>query len=108
MANSLADVQDTFTSLDAQYNTLRVACQTDEDLNALDAQYVQAQKNYWACVDQSLEDDDATVASLDKDLKADNEQIKKAVTFMGNMSKVIDVVTDAVKIGGSLMKLAGL
>ena len=108
MANALSDVQETFTSLDQNYNVLLAACQTEEERAALAALYVEAEKKYWDCVNQTLEADDDQVASLDKDLQADNEQIKNAVTFMGNMGKVIDVVTDALKIGGQLMKLAGI
>jgi hypothetical protein len=105
MANALADVQNTFTSLDQNYNMLRAACQTDDDRKALDAKYEAAESNYDQCVDKMLADTDPQVATLLANLKPLNDQVAKAVTEMGNMSKVIDTVTQAVTLGSQLLKL---
>jgi hypothetical protein len=104
MANALLDIVDTFNALDAEYNLLRVACQTQADRDALAAKYAEAQENCEKCTNQCLEDDDAEIAGLDKELKGCNDQLKKAVTEMGNMSKVLDNLTQAVTIGAQLIE----
>ena len=105
MANALLDVVDTFLSLDKQYSTLRLACRTKADRDALDRQYSTAQDNNEECTNQELEDDDAEVAALSKELKECNEELKKAETEMGTMSKVLDNLTEAVTIGSKLVAM---
>jgi hypothetical protein len=108
MANALLDVQNTFTTLNANYNMLRAACQTDQQRTDLAAQYEAAETAYNKCVNKMLADDDAAVATLSTELKAANEQIVKSVQQMGNMSKVIDDITTAVTTGAKLAAMAGL
>jgi hypothetical protein len=103
MANALLDVIDTFTSLDANYDVLMVACQTQTDRDALKAKYAAAQANVETCTGKALEDDDAEVAELSKDLKICNDEIKIAETEMGDMSKVLDNLTQALTIGAQLI-----
>lgn len=105
MANALLDVLDTFLSLDKQYTVLRLACRTQADLDALDAEYVAAQKNFDDATDEELEDDDAAVAVLSQELKDCNAEVKQAETEMGNMSKVLDNLTEAVTIGSKLVAM---
>ena len=105
MANALEDVVDTFVTLDAQYAVLRLACKTHADRDALDARYATAQENNEECTDEELQDDDAEVAALSKKLKDCNEELKKAEVEMGNMSKVLDNLTEAVTIGSRLMAI---
>jgi hypothetical protein len=103
MANALLEVVDTFTALDARYNLLWVACQTQGDRDALDANYVAAEENVETCTGKALEDDDAEIAQLSNELKTCNDEIKKAVTEMGGMSKVLDNLTEAITIGSQLI-----
>ncbi len=53
MANTLADVQYTFTSLDQQYNQLLAACRTQADRDALGVKYATAQAAYLVLVQLS-------------------------------------------------------
>jgi hypothetical protein len=108
MANALLDVQHTYTSLDAQYNMLRAACVDDDQRNALADQYAAAELAYDKCVGQMLEDDDAEVAALSTQLQAANAVVDKSVEQMGNMSKVIDNITNALTIGAQLAAKVGL
>ena len=108
MANALADVQDTFTSLDANYKVLWAACRTDDDRTALEQKYSDAQKAYQTCVGEMLADDDEDIADLSVQLKTANDEVKQAVAEMGNMSKVLDNLTTAISIGAKLITAAGL
>jgi hypothetical protein len=103
MANALVDVQATYTSLDKQYNFLRVACQTEAQRDALADEYSAAMLNYQKCVNQILQDDDAQVAKLSVQLKAANVQVNTATAQAGNMSKVISDITTAVTVGSQLV-----
>ena len=103
MPNALLTVQDTFNTLDSQFNLLLVACQTDEQRDALKQQYSAAQAAYQKCIGQILSDDDAEVAVIDAQIKIANQQIKQAVTEMGNISKIIDEITTAIQLGEKLV-----
>jgi hypothetical protein len=103
MANALSDVQATFLSLDAQYNTLRAGCKTPAQRDALAAQYSTAQQNYQSTLNATLADDDAQVAALSTQLKAANAQVVRATVELGNISKVIDDITTAVTLGAQLV-----
>jgi hypothetical protein len=108
MPDALADVQATFDSLDSQFNLLFAACQTEEQRTALKQQYAAAQAAYQMCIGKMLIEDDAEVADLSTKLKAANEQLKLAVTEMGNISKVIDEITTAVTLGAKLASLTSM
>jgi hypothetical protein len=89
MANALTDVQNTFTSLDANYNLLLAACQTLDQRDAVAAQYTAAQGAYLTCVGKMLADDDAQVIALCAQLNAANAEVTNAVAGMGDMNEVI-------------------
>jgi hypothetical protein len=103
MANALLEVIDTFKTLDAQYNLLRVACRTQADLDTLDAKYAAAEENCEKCTNEDLEDDDAEITQLCGELKTCNDELKKAVAEMGDMSKVLDNLTTALTVGSQLI-----
>jgi hypothetical protein len=106
VANALIDVQNTFLTLDSQYNMLLAACQTAADRDALAAQYSKAQQNYQAALNAVLSDNDAEVAALSTQLKAANTQVLQATSQMGNISKVINDIVTAVSIGVKLISMA--
>jgi len=106
MANALTDVQNTFLSLDNQYNMLRAACKTEQDRANLAAKYTDAQKNYQTTLNKTLEDDDVQVAALSKALKAANSVVDQATKEMGDMSKVLDGITTAIDLGSKLIACA--
>lgn len=103
MANALTDVQNTFTTLDANFNLLHAACTSDTERTDLGLQYGRAMANYQKCVNKFLSDDDPAVAALSSELQTANDKVAKAVTQMGNMSHVIDEITEAVDIGAKVV-----
>jgi hypothetical protein len=105
MANALSVVQATFTDLDAQYNMLRVACTSQQQRDDLAARYAAAEDAYEACVDKMLTDDAPQVADLAAQLKTANDQVKQAVAEMGDMSKVIDHLKNAITIGAKMVAM---
>ncbi len=103
MANALGDVQATFLNLDGQYNLLLAACRNQADRDALSMRYSAAQSAYQACVGQLLQDDDAAVAALCTQLTTVNKQVSALTTEMGDMSKVLTVLDQALKLGEQIM-----
>jgi hypothetical protein len=98
MADVLSHVLATYQLIDSNYSALRNACTTDQQRSALDAQYTAAQHAYYACVNQTLEDDDPEVATLGTDLQAASSQVEQSVTQLNDISKTIDNITKAVNI----------
>ena len=103
MANALLDVQQTFTSLDSQYNMLKLSCKTDAERQTLSDKYGDAQANYEECIGKMLSDDDKEVADLSAQLKTANQKVAKLESEMGNMSTVIDDITHAITLGSQLV-----
>ena len=81
MANALSDVQATFLSLDAQYNTLRAGCKTPAQRDALAAQYSTAQQNYQSTLNATLADGLAMEARTHFEI-ADTDQ--RIISFLSH------------------------
>jgi predicted transglutaminase-like cysteine proteinase len=105
MPDVLSAVQATFLSIDSQYALLRVACTTGRQRDDLATQYAAAQKAYQECIGKTLQDDDPQVAQLAAQLKSANAKVARAVAEMGDMSAVIDDITNAVSFGGLLLAM---
>lgn len=105
MQTALAELEKCYFTLQSQIDTLSAACQTKDQKDALSTQYVKARQAYWSCVNKAFHDDDPQVASLAAQLDAANAKLKVAVQQMGNISKVIDGITQAVSIAASLSKM---
>lgn len=106
MANALETVQATFLALDGQYNLLLAACRTQADRAALMDRYASAEDAYQQCVGQILGDDDAAVSALCSQLSTINRQVSALTTEMGDMSKVLTVLDQALKLGQQVMACA--
>jgi hypothetical protein len=102
MPDVLSTVQATFNSLDAQYTLLLAASTNPQQRTALENQYAVAQQAYQMCIGKTLSDDDPQVAALSMQLKATNLQVAQSVTEMGDISKVIDTITQAVTLAAKL------
>jgi len=107
MANTLADVQATFLSLDAQYNLLLAGSETQAQRYALSLQYATARQNYESALNATLTDVDEQVAALSTQLKAANARVVRATAQLANISKVIDDITTAVELGSQLVAMVG-
>ncbi|HEX3985761.1 MAG TPA: hypothetical protein VHX13_04045 [Acidobacteriaceae bacterium] len=103
MANALATVQATFLNLDGQYNLLLAACRSQADRDSLSARYAAAEDAYQKCIGQLLESDDAAISALCAQLTTINKQVSALTTEMGDMSKVLTVLDQALKLGQQVM-----
>jgi chromosome segregation ATPase len=102
MQSPLQELEATYFTLQSQINTLSQACQTQQQRDAISAQYVQARQNYWACVNQAFHDDDPQVVSLTTQIDAANQQLSNAVQQMGDITTTINDITNVVTLGAQL------
>ena len=102
MQSALQELETTYFTLQAQIGMLTAACTTEKQRSDLITKFVAARSNYWNCVNKAFHDDDPQVASLTTQLETANTQLNKLVQQMGNISKVIDGITQAVTVGASL------
>ncbi len=103
MANTLIDVQATFLALDAEYHMLLVVCQTEEQRDALAAQYSAARQNYQNSLEATLADDDPQVAALAMQLKDANTLVVQSIEQLGDIARVIANIANAVSLGANVM-----
>ena len=103
MADALADVVATYTLIDSRYVPLRAACTTDQQRTDLENQYSAAQKAWCACENKMLEDDDAEVAALSKELKAANTKVDRSTKELTDMSAALNDIAEAVATGAQIV-----
>ena len=102
MPSALQELGATYFTLQSQINMLSQACQTQDQRDALSAQYLLARQNYWACVNRAFHDDDPQVVSLTSQIVVANQQLSTAVQQMGDIAATINHITNAVTIGEQL------
>jgi hypothetical protein len=102
MQSALQELESTYFTLQSQINMLSQACQTQDQREAISAQYVKARQNYWACVNKAFHDDDPMVDSLTSQIHAANQQLSNAVQEMGDIARVINDITNVVTLGTQL------
>jgi len=102
MQEPLQQLESTYFTLQSQIDMLAAACQTQEQRDALQAQYVQARTNYWKCVNKAFHDDDPEVVNLTTRIAAANKTLTGEVAQMGNIAKVLNDITTVVALGTQL------
>lgn len=105
MSNVCTEVKATFLILQEQIALLEIACQDETERGKLNDKYEAARKLHDKCIDKMLHADEKQLQSLIEGVETANEQLKKSVQEMGNMSKVIDAITDALTFSEKLIKL---
>jgi hypothetical protein len=100
--SSLSELETTYTTLQAQIGALLAACQTQDQRDALNTQYVAARTAYWSCINKAFHDDDPTVVSLTKQLDTSNQQLQTYVTQLGDINTTIANITQVVTVGAQL------
>jgi ActR/RegA family two-component response regulator len=105
---------DALKSLEAQYLLLTqnladilAACQTDEQRSQVRANYVAARRNYWDAINQVFHDDDPKIEQAVTQMHAAQISLQKMTQDLANISKVINEITTAVKMGTELASMAG-
>lgn len=105
---------DALKSLEAQYLLLTqnladvlAACQTDDQRTQVRANYVAARRNYWDAINQVFHDDDPKIEQAVAQMHDAQVSLEKMTQDLANISKVINAISTAVKIGTQLASMAG-
>jgi hypothetical protein len=75
---------------------------TPVELDAMRKSIVQSRTNYWKAINNVLHDDDPDVASLVSQMSTAQLNLEAGLKNLGNVAKVLDVITKAVDIGSQL------
>jgi esterase/lipase len=106
MGDALSALEALYFGLQQQVGMLTLAATTQAQKDAFMTQYVKARTDYWACVNKMFHEDDPQVAALTAQLNTLNDQVTKSEKEMGDISKVIDVITQAVTVADQLVPFA--
>ncbi|HEY0760713.1 MAG TPA: hypothetical protein VGD59_15805 [Acidisarcina sp.] len=106
MGDALSTIEALYFGLQQQVGMISLATTTQAEKDRFMTQYVAARTAYWACINKMFHDDDPQVATLTRQLKDATTQVSKAEAEMGNISKVIDNITQAVTIAAQLSTFA--
>lgn len=107
MSDACTEVKATFLILQERIALLSIACREDTTKTRLDEKCEAARKLHDKCIDKLLCADEKQLLMLIADVQAANQQLRKSVEQMGNMSKVIDSIADALSFSEKLVKLVG-
>ncbi len=88
--------------LSQQLPEVLAACAGQTERDQVMTQYVTARRNYWSSIQKTFHDDDPQVASLVKEMQDEQKEIKDCTNHLNDISKVIDIITDAVNVGTAL------
>jgi len=102
MGDALSTLEGIYTSLQASLDDMLMACPTQADRDIVMSKYVAARENYWNCIKKAFHDDDPAVQALVAEGKEDIDAIKKINESLGNITKVIDTITNAVTVGSKI------
>jgi hypothetical protein len=75
---------------------------TPAELDAMRKAIVQSRTNYWKAINGILHDDDPEVASLVSQMKIAQLNLEAGLKNLGNVAKVLNVITKAVDIGSQI------
>jgi hypothetical protein len=102
MGDSLSTLEGIYTSLQANLDMTLSACPDQAHRDQVMTQYVTARTNYWNCVNKAFHDDDPALQALVTQGKTAITAIKNINDSLGDITKVINTITQAVTIGGEI------
>jgi hypothetical protein len=102
MNQSLAVLEKQYLFLTQSLSDLMDQGATPEELDAMRKAIVQSRTNYWKAINNVLHDDDPEVASLVSQMNTAQLNLEAGLKNLGNVAKVLDVITKAVDIGSKL------
>ncbi len=103
MNNSLGALEKQYMFLTQSLTDLMDQGATPEELTTMRKAIVQSRTNYWKAIGSVLHDDDPAVGTLVSQMNASQLNLEAGLKNLGNVSKVLDVVTKAVNIGSQLV-----
>ncbi|HEY0777345.1 MAG TPA: hypothetical protein VGD56_05195 [Gemmatirosa sp.] len=103
---ALAAVHDTHRLIEDHFDVLYAACTTDAARAKLRALQSSARDAYWKAVADGLDDDNLVVQEIRRDLVAATAQIQAHIDTLADITAVLGMLTEAVRLAGALVGLA--
>jgi len=107
MGNALLALQNQYIFLTQNLSMILAACPTQEQRDAIQSQYVASRRNYFNCINKIFHDDDPAVANLVRKMQSGQTTLTNMMNGLNDIAKVIDDITQVVKIGAQLVSAAG-
>jgi hypothetical protein len=102
MGDALAAVESIYFTFQDNLNDALAACPDQPSRDAVMTKYVAARQNYWQCINKGFHDDDPAVRDLVVQAKAACTDMTTIDAHLGDIAKVIDIVTKAVTISSQI------
>ena len=102
MGPSLQSLEDQYILLTQQLSEILAACPGQTERDQLMTQYVASRRNYWSSIQKIFHDDDPQIVSLVQEMHKEQQEIKDCTDQLNDIAKVINIITDAVKVGTAL------
>jgi|HubBroStandDraft_6_1064221.scaffolds.fasta_scaffold397240_2 hypothetical protein len=102
MGDALTVVESIYFTFQDNLDEVLAACPDQATRDAVLTKYVAARQNYWQCINRVFHDDDPAVRDLVVQAKAACADLETIDAHLGDIAKVIDIVTKAVTIGSQI------
>jgi hypothetical protein len=102
MGDALAAVENIYFTFQDNLNDALAACPDQASRDAVMSKYVAARQNYWQCINKGFHDDDPAVQALVVQAKAACADLETIDAHLGDIARVIDIVTKAVTVGSQI------
>ena len=102
MGPSLQALEDQYMLLTQNLSMILAACPTQTERDQVRTQYVTARRNYWNSIQKVFHDDDPQIVGLVQEMQTEQKKIQDATNHLNNISRVIDIITQAVSVGTTL------
>jgi len=102
----LLEIEATYRAIDNSFDKALKACKTQKDKKMLIASRDAARDAFWTAVDSNLSDDSVFVKKIHKDLNSANKKLKTSLKNLDDVSTLINVIEEAVRLAASLAALA--
>jgi hypothetical protein len=107
MGAALDALKAQFDLLEENQSQLLAACNGAKGCTSkVNAQYALARGNYQDALKAAFQENDPQVVAAEKAMQDEQAKLKAVLDDLTNMSKVITVITSAVKVGAALSGLA--
>jgi len=103
---ALDAVHDTYRLLDDHFDEVYAACQTDAQRAQLRALHASARDAYWKAIADGLHDNNQVVQDIQRDLADATGRIRQQLQTLQDVTAVLAVMTEAVRLAGALVGLA--
>lgn len=107
MGNALLALQNQYIFLTQNLSMILAACSTQVQRDAIQSQYVASRRNYFNGINKIFHNDDPAVANLVSKMQSAQTTLTTMMNVLNDIAKVIDDITQAVKVGAELVTAAG-